>query len=116
MKKLLIIRLLLPLAWFSQKNKNKVYPHAIISGGIAGGEKVTAPVAQLSAGISYGPWFSGLGVGLDYYRFNTIPVYVDWRFNFGPKKAMYFYANPCVHLLQPTEIQLQSIWARKSEL
>lgn len=116
MKKLLIILLLLPIACFSQKKKTKIYPHVILSGGIAGGEKQTAPVAQLSAGISFGPWFSGLGVGYDYYRFNTIPVYADWRFSFGPDRILYVYANPGVHLLQPTGSQLETIWARKAEL
>jgi hypothetical protein len=96
----LLILLLLPVACFSQKketSKKKLNLHTITSIGVAGGEKETAPVAQVSAGISYGPWFSGLGVGFDYYRYNSVPVFADWRFNFGPKRVLFLYINGGYH-------------------
>lgn len=112
MNRVLIILLLLPVACLSQTNdRNKIYPHAILSGGITGGEKQAAPVAQLSAGISYGPWFSGLGVGLDNYRINSIPVFADWRFSFGPKRMLNVYVNGGYHFLKPTAEQFtENIW------
>lgn len=98
MRKWWVIVLLLPFASLSQEKETKkdiprLNLHVIVSGGVAAGEKSTKAVAQLSGGLMFGPFFTGAGVGVDFYHFKTIPVFADLRYSFGPKKALFVYAN-----------------------
>jgi hypothetical protein len=102
MKKWWLIVLLLPFASLSQEQeKEKDVPrlnlHVIASGGVATGEKDTKAVAQLSGGLVFGSFFTGAGIGIDFYHFKTIPVFADLRYSFGPKKALFVYANGGYH-------------------
>ena len=51
--------------------------------GLASGEWGNSGLVQTVNGISKGPWFLGLGAGLDNYRFRSVPLFVsvtrDWR-------------------------------------
>lgn len=47
--------------------------------GIMEGEATTKFQLQTVQGIRYGKWFSGVGVGLDYYHTRTIPLFLDIR-------------------------------------
>jgi len=90
----LVIVMFLPLFCFGQsKEKGKAGFHSIVGGGAMIGESKTKAFFQYSAGLQYSRYFTGFGIGYDAYRLNTIPVFADWRMNFGPRRVLFIYAN-----------------------
>jgi hypothetical protein len=45
--------------------------------GLSVGEVGSAGQTQTVDGVSKGPWFLGVGAGLDYYRFRSVPLFVS---------------------------------------
>ena len=45
--------------------------------GFAAGEMGSYGLFQTINGLYRGPWFLGLGTGLDYYRFRSVPVFLS---------------------------------------
>jgi hypothetical protein len=41
-------------------------------------------------GFKKGYWFTGIGTGIDYYLYRTIPLFADLRYEFGNKKNKFF--------------------------
>lgn len=93
MKTLLLFFCLAPLSLFSQKRKAGIKPGFIVSSGIIAGEAEIKPLYQITGGIVFGRWFTGIGAGYDAYRFNTIPVFADCRVNMGNRKVVFGYAQ-----------------------
>lgn len=94
MKRMFIVFLLIPLFTFSQTGERaKPRFHSFVSSGIIAGQSLPKPLFQLSGGVSYNRYFTGIGIGYDNYRFNTVPVFADWRVNFGTKDVFFIYAN-----------------------
>ena len=91
--KWLIIAVLFPSLCFSQGKISKGKITAITSTGFAAGEGTAKPLYQVSTGFTFHDWFTGVGVGLDQYKFNTIPLFADLRMSFGKAKLAFFYAN-----------------------
>jgi hypothetical protein len=91
--KWLIIAVLFPVVSFSQENSSRPRFHTIASVGVAAGESTAKPLFQLVPGFSYDRWFTGIGIGLDQYNFTTIPLFADWRVNFGKTRSGFLYAN-----------------------
>jgi hypothetical protein len=87
MKKSIIILLLLPVFSFSQKLKT----HVITSAGIVAGATETRAVFSFTGGVAYKNYFTGIGIAYDRYKYNSIPVFADWRFNFGENKVVFVY-------------------------
>ncbi len=57
--------------------------HSINSGGLLEGQVGSAFQLQTINGAQYKSWFGGIGLGLDYYRYRTIPFFIDLRKEFG---------------------------------
>jgi hypothetical protein len=57
--------------------------HSINSVGLLEGQVGSAFQLQTINGAQYKSWFGGIGLGLDYYRYRTIPLFVDLRKEFG---------------------------------
>jgi hypothetical protein len=91
--KWLLIAVLFPSLCVAQGNNSKGKIRAITSAGFAAGEGTAKPLFQVSAGFAFDNWFAGAGVGLDQYKFNTVPLFADWRVNFGKSKLAFLYAN-----------------------
>ena len=90
----LVIVMFLPLFCFGQtKGKGKAGFHSIIGGGAMIGETKTKAFFQYSGGLQFDRYFTGIGIGYDAYKLNTIPVFADWRMNFGPRRVLFVYAN-----------------------
>jgi hypothetical protein len=90
----LMIVMFLPFFCLGQsKEKGKAGFHSIIGGGTMIGETRTKAFFQYSGGLEYSRYFTGVGIGYDAYRLNTIPVFADWRMNFGPRRVLFIYAN-----------------------
>jgi hypothetical protein len=65
----------------------------ISSAGLLAGETDTKPTFQLSAGIVKKRHFIGAGIGYELYRFNSLPVFADWRMDLGKNKSVFLYGN-----------------------
>jgi hypothetical protein len=89
--KWLIIAVLFPALSFCQGNASKM--HTIVSVGVAAGESTAKPLGQVSAGYTYNRFFTGLGLGVDQYRFKSIPLFADWRMNIGKSRSVFVFAN-----------------------
>jgi hypothetical protein len=91
--KWIIIALFFPVLSFSQANSSHARIHTIVSIGAIGGESTVKPIAQLSSGLSFDRWFTGIGTGVDQYNFKSIPLFADLRMNFGKTRSGFLYAN-----------------------
>jgi hypothetical protein len=50
-------------------------------------------------GFQKGNLFAGVGLGLDYYLYRTVPLFADFRYEFGKTKNKFFaYADGGVNL------------------
>ena len=88
-----IIAVLSPLLSFSQESSSGSRFNTIASVGMAAGESTVKPLFQLVSGFSYDRWFTGIGIGLDHYNLKSIPLFADWRMNFGKTRSAFLYAN-----------------------
>ena len=78
-----------------QKSADKPFQfHSINNVGLLEGQAGSALQLQTINGVQHRSWFAGIGVGLDYYRYRTIPLFVDVRKEFGKSKNKFFiYAD-----------------------
>lgn len=70
---------------FGQKQKGnaRFRFQSINAAGLVNGEAGPAFQVQTINGIQHKSWFGGIGVGMDFYRFRSIPVFADLRKTFG---------------------------------
>ena len=61
-----------------------------ISAGIVEGEQNTNLHVELLNGLRYKTWFAGIGTGLDYYYYRTIPVYLSGIKYLSPRNHSFF--------------------------
>lgn len=61
--------------------------------GFASGQSEPQLVLQTVNGISFSKWFAGIGVGIDYYEYKTLPLFVDARRYFGKGNIGFVYAD-----------------------
>ena len=82
------------LASFGQK-KNAAYKfHSINNISLINGDNVTSAGLQSINGFQKGNLFAGVGIGLDYYLYRTVPLFADFRYEFGKAKNKFFaYAD-----------------------
>ncbi len=86
-----LIFLIFSFSALSQKKPVKF--HSINQFGIAGGESEMKPVFQTVSGIQFANWFSGIGIGVDNYRYKTLPLFIHGRRYFGADKNGFIYAD-----------------------
>ncbi|MBI2730097.1 MAG: hypothetical protein HYX40_04995 [Sphingobacteriales bacterium] len=103
MKKIIFtILLLLPfILSLAQESKDK--PKAKSCGcrfqsinqtGLLQGQYESAVLLQTVNGIRMKQWFTGIGAGIDYYRFRSIPVFADVRrYLLNKKSSPFIYAD-----------------------
>jgi len=58
--------------------------------GLLDGESGAAVQLQTINGVRHQSWFIGAGLGLDYYKFRTIPLFLDLRKTFGNGSNQFF--------------------------
>jgi len=71
---------------FAEKN----FFSSQISSGIVEGEQNTSFHVEILNGIRYKTWFAGIGTGLDYYYYRTIPVYLSGIKYLSPRNHSFF--------------------------
>lgn len=75
------------------RNKNSSF-HSVNSIGLLNGSDRSSLVLQSVLGASISKSFVGIGIGLDYYRFRSIPVFVDLKHDFGKEnRSVFLYAD-----------------------
>ncbi|HEX6846877.1 MAG TPA: hypothetical protein VF144_07860 [Chitinophagaceae bacterium] len=73
-----------------EKKGVKKYFSSQISTGILEGEQNTSFHVELLNGVHYKTWFAGIGTGLDYYYYRTLPVYLSGIKYLSPKNHSFF--------------------------
>ncbi|MBS1599568.1 MAG: hypothetical protein JST75_15190 [Bacteroidetes bacterium] len=92
------------IAWFvcvsccaqeSKKNNSSLWQyHSINQFGFLEGSAPSAFQVQTINGVQYKSWFGGIGIGIDYYRFRSIPLFADFRKEFSVgKNYVYVYGG-----------------------
>src|SRR5919206_1805397 len=104
MKKIIITAYLLVATLISMgqqegtANKNttakRLSFHSINAIGLHEGETGTSFQLQTVNGVQLHQWFAGIGAGLDYYTYRTVPLFLDVRRNLWNKRITPFvYAD-----------------------
>src|SRR5215204_3530440 len=70
--------------------KEKKFYSSQISTGIVEGEQGTSFHIETINGLRYKTWFGGIGTGLDYYYFLSIPVYLSGAKYLSPRNHSFF--------------------------
>lgn len=87
MKHILILGIMLSMAEIaSAQQKSLPGPwqfHSIVNIGLLEGQTGSSFQLQTISGTQYKSWFGGIGLGLDFYRYRTIPLFIDIRREFG---------------------------------
>jgi hypothetical protein len=83
--------------------------HSINNIGLLEGEAGSAFQLQSINGVQYKTWFAGAGAGLDYYRFRSVPIFLDIRKMFPLAANTFFvYGDIGMHANWLTEKQKNS--------
>ncbi len=93
MKRIIVVAIFCcsQLAVLGQGGKKKVYSfHSINSLALVNGNNGVSAAIQTVNGFSKGPLFAGIGLGLDYYQYRTVPVFADIRYELGKKRNKFF--------------------------
>lgn len=83
--------MLLPFGVGAQKKK--IHFQSINEFAIVGGENHINTAFQTINGIKGSDWFLGAGIGIDYYRYKTLPLFFDGRWYFGEDKKAFIYGD-----------------------
>src|SRR5687768_648308 len=83
----------------AQEASGKKYKfHSINSVVLVNGNNAISAALQTVNGFQKGPWFAGVGLGLDYYLYRTVPLFADVRYEFGKNKNKFFvYGDAGMH-------------------
>lgn len=84
-----LLFLLIPLSLSAQQSPKPRFA-SYNSVGMLAGDRTVHGLLQSVNGLSLGPWFVGAGLGIDSYRFRTVPVFVDGRYLFGKGRNKWF--------------------------
>ncbi len=80
------------------------------------GSQTVSGALQSVNGIEMGSFFIGAGVGLDFYRIRSVPVFADIRQTIGKGKRKFFgYADIGYHLPWASEGNLGDTWASERD-
>jgi hypothetical protein len=84
---------------FGQKNNAAYKFHSINNISLINGDKGVSAGLQSVNGVQKGNLFAGVGLGLDYYLYRTVPLFADLRCEFGKTRNKFFaYADGGVNL------------------
>ncbi|MGN6532900.1 MAG: hypothetical protein ACTHK0_14255 [Ginsengibacter sp.] len=87
----LIISLISPFYLSAQIKKNHF--QSVSQFAIVGGESHINTAFQTVNGIKFSNWFSGIGIGIDYYNYKTLPLFFDGRWYLGEDKKGFIYGD-----------------------
>lgn len=83
--------------------------HSILNVGLLEGETGSAFQIQTINGAKYKSWFAGVGIGIDYYKYRTLPVFFDLRKEIGVKgNKIFLYSDFGINFSWVTDKQKMS--------
>lgn len=81
--------------------------------GVLEGEKGASLQIQTINGFRYEGWFAGIGLGIDNYRFNGIPLFFDVRKKiFASPVPLHIYADAGVHFTLGNKLENDWVYSR----
>ncbi|MEJ0080289.1 MAG: hypothetical protein WDM78_04865 [Puia sp.] len=90
---------------------NSWHFQSIANVGLLEGQTGSAFQLQTINGARYKSWFTGIGLGLDFYRFRTIPLFLDIRKEFGSGSNKFFiYADGGISFAWVTDMEKTDYW------
>lgn len=99
MRKIIGFFLIFVQLFFSQhlsaQTKSKPSFHSLQQVGMINGNGAVSGMIQTVNGIEFNNWFAGAGIGLDFYRYRSAPVFLDVKryINLRNKNSFFVYAN-----------------------
>ncbi len=81
------------ISFSASAQKNKIHFRSINQFAIVGGESHVNSAFQTVNGIKFSNCFSGIGIGIDNYRYKTLPLFIDCRWYFGDDKNGFIYGD-----------------------
>ena len=75
-----------------QKPSRPVF-HSVEQGVLINGNRAVSGALQTVNGIGYGNWFAGIGAGIDFYRYRSVPLFLDLRRSLDMKNG-----TSCLHM------------------
>lgn len=88
---ILTVLVLMTVSVFAQKNKIKF--NSINTFELISGQSPSSFGFQTVNGIRFSNWYSGIGIGVDKYKYKTLPLFVDVRKFFGAEKKAFVYGD-----------------------
>lgn len=73
--------------------KQPIKFHSINEIGITTGQSGENFLLQTINGIKFKSFFTGVGIGIDYYHYKTLPIFFDARKFFGKKNNGFIYGD-----------------------
>lgn len=70
--------------------EQRIFLRSISNIGLLNGSKGSSVSLQTLLGAAFKGTFAGVGVGIDYYRFRSIPLFFDLRHEFGKGRRNFF--------------------------
>lgn len=64
---------------FAASSQQKIKFSSFNTAGVSVGKSGSFGVVQTVNGVKYKEWFAGIGLGIDYYKNRTIPLFIDVR-------------------------------------
>jgi hypothetical protein len=106
----ILLTILSGIASAQQNNSSGPWQfHSINNVGLLEGETGSALQLQTINGVNYKSWFAGAGLGLDFYRLRTIPLFADFRKEFGKNNNKIFvYSDVGINFSWVTDQQKTS--------
>src|ERR1700761_3803425 len=84
MRKLLLFILIIVMTVQQGRTQKKFGFRSQEFGGISIGEMGTYGLVKTVNGVYTGPWFLGAGIGVDYYRFRSAPLFLSLNRDITP--------------------------------
>ncbi len=88
-----ILFIVASLICFSAKAQQKAKFNSKNSVGISIGQNGSSLLFQTVNGVSFNNWFYGIGIGADYYNYNSYPLFADIRRYFGKNGKGFVYGD-----------------------
>lgn len=79
----------------AQQQKLRPAFHSVEQVALVNGNHAVSGALQTVNGIGYGNWFMGIGVGIDFYRYRSVPLFFDLRRSLDMKNGnkLFVYAD-----------------------
>lgn len=92
---MMVLALVFFSKYLSAQEKSKPAFHSLQQLGMINGNGAVSAMIQTVNGIEYNNWFAGAGIGLDFYRYRSAPLFLDVKryFTLKNRNSLFVYAD-----------------------